>query len=122
MQILRNEKQKDNLAKFFWDDAKIALAALVVGPLTRPETVQLWVIGAGALATLAFIVLDTFLTGWRSNHESSGRRIFGHARDRCRWLPYSLLGQGIKVEWKIGTERITLVSALPLDSPEDAGL
>lgn len=63
MQILRNEKQKDNLAKFFWDDAKIALAALVIGPVTRPEVAQLWVIGVGVLATLAFAVLGYLFAG-----------------------------------------------------------
>jgi hypothetical protein len=63
MQILRNEKQKDNLAKFFWDDAKIALAALVIGPVTRPEVVQLWVIGIGVLATLAFAILGYLFDG-----------------------------------------------------------
>jgi hypothetical protein len=63
MRILRTEKQKDNLAKFFWDDAKIALAALVLGPLTRPEVVQLWVIGLGVLSTLAFAVLGYLFDG-----------------------------------------------------------
>lgn len=63
MRILRNEKQKDNLAKFFWDDAKIALAALVIGPVTKPEVVQLWVIGIGVLATLAFALLGCLFDG-----------------------------------------------------------
>ncbi|HEV8717176.1 MAG TPA: DUF6722 family protein [Candidatus Binatia bacterium] len=63
MRILRNEKQKDNLAKFFWDDAKIALAALVIGPVTKPEVVQLWVIGIGVLATLAFALLGYLFDG-----------------------------------------------------------
>lgn len=63
MQILRNEKQKDNLAKFFWDDAKIALAALVLGPLTRPEVVQPWVIVLGVLATAAFAIVGYLFDG-----------------------------------------------------------
>jgi hypothetical protein len=63
VQILRNEKQKDNLAKFFWDDAKIALAALVIGPVTRPEVIQAWVVGLGILATLAFAVLGYLFEG-----------------------------------------------------------
>ncbi|MBI3797237.1 MAG: hypothetical protein HY268_09770 [Deltaproteobacteria bacterium] len=63
MRILRNEKQKDNLAKFFWDDAKIALAALVIGPVTKPEVVQLWVIGIDVLATLAFAILGYLFDG-----------------------------------------------------------
>jgi hypothetical protein len=63
VKILRTEKQKDNLAKFFWDDAKIALAALVIGPITKPETAQAWVLGAGVLATLAFAVLGYLFDG-----------------------------------------------------------
>lgn len=42
MRILHNEKQKDNVAKFFWDAAKIALAALVLGPIAKPEVLQPW--------------------------------------------------------------------------------
>jgi len=63
MQILRTEKQKDNLAKFFWDDAKIALAALIVGPVARPETAEAWVIVLGILATLAFALLGYLFDG-----------------------------------------------------------
>ena len=63
MRIIRNEKQKDNLAKFFWDDAKIALAALVIGPVARPEAIQGWVIGMGVLSTLAFAVLGYLFDG-----------------------------------------------------------
>lgn len=63
MQIIRTEKQKDNLAKFFWDDAKIALAALIIGPLTRPESAGIWVIVLGILATLAFALLGYLFDG-----------------------------------------------------------
>ena len=64
MKILRNEKQKDNLAKFFWDDAKIALAALVIGPITKPETAQVWVIGAGVLAGATTLLVISFFGSW----------------------------------------------------------
>ena len=63
MRILRNEKQKDNMAKFFWDAAKIALAALVLGPITKPEIVQPWVIGLGVLAAFAFALLGYLFDG-----------------------------------------------------------
>ncbi len=101
MRILRNEKQKDNLAKFFWDDAKIALAALVIGPITKPETAQIWVIGAGVLAALAFAVLGYLLVVWRSSHESPWYRILGNARyRRCRFSD-SLPRQRTEVEREI---------------------
>jgi ABC-type microcin C transport system permease subunit YejE len=38
MQIIRTEKQKDNLAKFFWDMAKVAFTLLVIGPFAKPES------------------------------------------------------------------------------------
>ena len=63
MHILRTEKQKDNLAKFFWDDAKIALAALVLGPITRPDAAELWVVGLGVLAAVAFAVVGYLFDG-----------------------------------------------------------
>ena len=63
MRILQAEKQKDNLAKFFWDDAKIALAALIVGPVARPETAEAWVIVLGIVATLAFVFLGYLFDG-----------------------------------------------------------
>jgi hypothetical protein len=38
MKILRTEKQKDNLAKFFWDMSKVAFTLLVIGPFATPES------------------------------------------------------------------------------------
>jgi len=43
--------------------AQITLAALVVAPLARPETIQAWVVGAGVMATAAFIVFGYLLDG-----------------------------------------------------------
>lgn len=40
MQIIRTEKQKDNLAKFFWDMAKVALTLLVLGPFAKPDSIS----------------------------------------------------------------------------------
>jgi len=37
MRILRTEKQKDNLAKFFWDMAKVAFTFFVVAPLAQTQ-------------------------------------------------------------------------------------
>ena len=41
--------------KFFWDDAKCALAALIVGPVSRPETIEDWVITFGVVSTVALL-------------------------------------------------------------------
>ncbi len=67
MRILRNEKQKDNMAKFFWDAAKIALATRVLGPITKPDIVQPWVISLGVLATFAFALLGYLCDGMEAS-------------------------------------------------------
>jgi len=36
MKIIRTEKQRENLAKYFWDMSKVAFAVLVVGPFANP--------------------------------------------------------------------------------------
>jgi hypothetical protein len=38
MKIIRTDKQRENLAKYFWDMSKVAFAVLVVGPFARPES------------------------------------------------------------------------------------
>jgi hypothetical protein len=49
VKIIRTEKQKDNLAKFFWDMAKVAFTLLVVGPFAKPESISAFgfLIGSG---------------------------------------------------------------------------
>jgi hypothetical protein len=38
MKIIRTEKQRENLAKYFWDMSKVAFAVLVAGPFAKPES------------------------------------------------------------------------------------
>jgi hypothetical protein len=40
MRWIRTKEQKDNLAKYCWDTSKIAVAALGIAPLAKPETVD----------------------------------------------------------------------------------
>ncbi|MBI3801409.1 MAG: hypothetical protein HY268_31105 [Deltaproteobacteria bacterium] len=62
MQIIRTDKQKDNLAKFFWDMAKVAFTLLVLGPFAKPESISLFglVIGTsiGIILGLWGYILD----------------------------------------------------------------
>ena len=37
MNIIVAEKQRENLAKYFWDMSKIAFAVLVIGPFPNPR-------------------------------------------------------------------------------------
>lgn len=62
MRIIRAEKQKDNLAKFFWDMAKVAFALLVVGPFAKPESISPFglvvAVGIGVVLGLWGYILD----------------------------------------------------------------
>jgi len=40
MQVFRTAKQRENLAKFFWDMAKVTLTFFLIGPLAKPENVS----------------------------------------------------------------------------------
>ena len=52
MRIIRTEMQKDNLAKFFWDMAKVALTLLFVTPLAQTGGLTLHQSVIGLAATL----------------------------------------------------------------------
>jgi len=47
MRILRTEKQRENLAKFFWDMAKVAFTFFVITPLAQPQSSGLLRVIAG---------------------------------------------------------------------------
>lgn len=40
VRIIRTDKQKDSLAKFFWDTAKVAFTLLVIAPFAKPESIS----------------------------------------------------------------------------------
>ncbi|HHT9130604.1 MAG TPA: DUF6722 family protein [Candidatus Brocadiaceae bacterium] len=46
------EKQKTNLAKFFYDIAKIDFAALVVAQVANPSNFKYWILAMGIIATI----------------------------------------------------------------------
>lgn len=51
------EKQKDNVAKFLYDIAKITLATLVLSPFTNKESMKIWVLVIGVFVTFISFVL-----------------------------------------------------------------
>ena len=57
MAIIRTEKQKDNLAKFSYDTAKIILAILIIGPIARPEAFEPHLFVGGVLVDIVLILL-----------------------------------------------------------------
>ena len=66
MRIIRTEKQKDNLAKFFWDMAKVAFTLLVIGPFAKPESIG----SAGLLIGIAIGLALAFM-----GHSFDGREV-----------------------------------------------
>lgn len=52
MTLIRTKSQKDSIAKFFWDMAKIDFGALIIGPLARGEEFRLRSIVLGVVGGL----------------------------------------------------------------------
>ena len=61
MLLIKTEKQKDNLAKFSYDIAKIILAITVISPIAKPETFHLSLFIGGFMVTMLFFVLGYIL-------------------------------------------------------------
>ncbi len=63
MRIIRADKQKDNLAKFFWDMAKVAFTLLVIGPFAKPESISSLGLLVGAAIGLVLGVWGYLIDG-----------------------------------------------------------
>ena len=61
MPLIKTEKQKDNLAKFSYDMAKIIIAITVVGPIAKPESFHVALFAGGFVVTILFFVFDYIL-------------------------------------------------------------
>ena len=63
MKLLRTEKQKDNLAKFFWDMSKVAFTLLVVSRVVAAEGFRLPGLVAGIAVEFVLVFLGHFFDG-----------------------------------------------------------
>lgn len=63
MRWIRTKEQKDNRAKYCWDISKIAVAALGIAPLTKPETIDFRVIAYGLFIGVLFGLFGYILDG-----------------------------------------------------------
>jgi len=61
MSFIKTEKQKDNLAKFSYDTAKIILAITVISPIAKPETFHFALFVGGFIVTILFFALGCLL-------------------------------------------------------------
>ena len=63
MKIIQTDKQKDSLAKFFWDMSKVAFTLLVVSRLVAAEGFSLPGLVAGIAVGFVLALLGHFLDG-----------------------------------------------------------
>jgi hypothetical protein len=63
MKIIRTEKQRENLAKYFWDVSKVAFAVFVVGPFAKPESLSMAGLLVGITIGFVLAVLGYLLDG-----------------------------------------------------------
>jgi hypothetical protein len=85
MKIIRTEKQRENLAKYFWDMSKVAFAVLVAGPFAKPESFS----SAGLLIGIAIgLLLALWVISsmeWRYPNESFFCRVHSSRHYRADW-------------------------------------
>jgi hypothetical protein len=63
VRILRPAAQQDSLAQYYWDLCELAVAALSVAPLARPETVDLRTLSLGFSIAVLFAIFGYILDG-----------------------------------------------------------
>lgn len=63
MRIIRTEKQKDNLAKAFWDMGKVVFSILVISPLAKPEIVSIINVILGVIVGIILWIVGYILDG-----------------------------------------------------------
>ena len=63
MQIIRTKNKRKIRQSFSGMMQRSALAALIIGPVARPETAETWVITLGVLSTVAFALLGYLFDG-----------------------------------------------------------
>ena len=61
MPFIKTEKQKDNLAKFSYDIAKIILAITVISPIAKPETFHFSLFIGSFVVTVLFFIFGYML-------------------------------------------------------------
>lgn len=65
MRIIRTDTQKENLAKYCWDLSKIVVAALVIAPFAKPESVNPGAVIIGLLSGIMLALAGYILDGMR---------------------------------------------------------
>ncbi|MBI4645756.1 MAG: hypothetical protein HY738_03925 [Bacteroidia bacterium] len=61
MRIIKTEKQKDNLTKYLYDISKIIIAVMVIGPIAKPESFNIFAFVIGVVVSIIFFLLGQTL-------------------------------------------------------------
>ena len=70
MSILRTQQQKDNLAKFFWDMAKVAFTFFVLAPLAQTPPSGSIRIVAGLAIGFTLVSIGYILDGQQTSEDA----------------------------------------------------
>jgi len=63
MSFIKTKEQKNNLAKFSYDLAKIIFAIIVIGPFVKSESFTIFAFLGGAIFTIIFFLIGYTLDG-----------------------------------------------------------
>lgn len=63
LRVIRNDKQKDNLAKVFWDMGKVLFTIMVISPFAKSSAVSVKAILIGLLVGVFSLGLGYLLDG-----------------------------------------------------------
>jgi len=63
MRLVKNEPQKQNLAKFLYDIAKIIFGVIVVSQILKPQEFKVWIFISGIASMVIFFFLAYILDG-----------------------------------------------------------
>ena len=72
MNIIKNNKQKDNLAKLFYDLSKIVFAILVIGQFAKPLKITFTPIISGLFVIIVFVLIGLKLDNLKYKDNNNG--------------------------------------------------
>jgi len=61
IKLIKSEKQKDNIAKFCYDIAKISIAFSVIGPIAKFENFNIYSFSVGFVVSIIFFIFGNLL-------------------------------------------------------------
>jgi len=63
LRVIKTDKQKDNLAKVFWDMGKVLFTVMVISPFVKPDAISIMPIITGLAVGVLSLALGYLLDG-----------------------------------------------------------